>query len=77
MFSTQGCCVEEEGKKSISDDNINKCSFCNCDFVQVIDVYSHIFEVGPDFRHPPKLGSYFNVSKSTVQVVLIVILHLL
>ena len=29
---------------------------------------SRIFEVGPEFCFPPKLGSYFSVSKSTVQV---------
>ena len=34
-------------------------------------MYSHIFEVGPEFCYPPKLGSYFSVSKSAVQVPLL------
>ena len=39
-------------------------------------IYSHIFEVGPEFCCPPKLGSYFSVSKSTVQVPLLTFLQL-
>lgn len=35
---------------------------------QIIDIYCHVFEVGPEFCYPPQLGSYFSVSKSTVQV---------
>lgn len=52
----------------------NDCMTCNlqvlCACAQVFVTYSQIFNVGSNFCCPPHLGSYFSVSKHSVQVVL-------
>ena len=40
--------------------------YCTC--TKVLAIYSEVFDVGPNFKYPPSLGSYFSVTKSSVQV---------